>query len=173
MNNDAEEDSDQEQSDAKQGEDAEEEEEERMPGESSDPEEDDDPEEGSDAEEKGEDGSQDGNTEGGEDQEDVDISPEEFKKRVEKKVAGLLESGMFMRNGMDSQVCQINSFIQNELMWFQGHTNNLSHPALAAVCKSMLYGKGKLASLFPDFNKEVPERAVALAATVVSATVHL
>ena len=53
----------------------------------------------------------------------------------------------------------------------EGHTNNLSHPALAAVCKGMLYGKGKLASLFSVFEKEVLEKAVALAATVVSTNI--
>ena len=50
----------------------------------------------------------------------------------------------------------------------QGHTNNLSHPALEVLCISFYYGKNGLASLFPEeFEGEVPEKAVALAATGV------
>ena len=41
------------------------------------------------------------------------------------------------------------------------------HDAIAELCQSF-YGNGKLASLFPDqFEKEVPEKLVALVATVV------
>jgi hypothetical protein len=49
----------------------------------------------------------------------------------------------------------------------QGRTNNFTHSAIAELCKS-LYEPGKLASLFPKiFEKEVPVKLVALAATVV------
>ena len=34
----------------------------------------------------------------------------------------------------------------------------------------MLYGKGKLGSVFDDFQDEIPEKGIALAATAVSIT---
>ena len=50
------------------------------------------------------------------------------------------------------------------------YQQSLSHPAIAAVCKGMLYGKGKLGSVFDDFQDEIPEKGIALAATAVSIT---
>jgi hypothetical protein len=50
----------------------------------------------------------------------------------------------------------------------QGRTNNLSNPALEVLCTSFYYGKNGLASVFPEeFEGEVPEKAIALAATAV------
>ena len=43
----------------------------------------------------------------GSNQEEMDISPDKFKKRIAEKVVTLLEEGFFMRNGKDNQVCHI------------------------------------------------------------------
>jgi hypothetical protein len=54
----------------------------------------------------------------------------------------------------------------------QGRTNNLSHPALEMLCTSFYYGKNGLASMFSkEFDGEVPEKALALAATAVRDTI--
>jgi hypothetical protein len=50
----------------------------------------------------------------------------------------------------------------------QGCTNNISNPALEMLCMSFYYGKNGLASEFPkEFEGEVPEKAVSLAAAAV------
>jgi hypothetical protein len=54
------------------------------------------------------------------------------------------------------------------LMLRQGRTNNLSNPTLEMLCTSFYYGKNGLASmLHKEFDGEVPEKALALAATAV------
>jgi hypothetical protein len=53
----------------------------------------------------------------------------------------------------------------------QGHTNNLTHPAIADLCTSFYYSTDKaLGHLFPEvFGKEVPTPVVVLVATAVRA----
>jgi hypothetical protein len=52
---------------------------------------------------------------------------------------------------------------------YQGHTNNLAHPALAGLIIDFFYtGPTAIGTLFPEvFVNEVPRTAVALAATAV------
>ena len=50
----------------------------------------------------------------------------------------------------------------------QGQTGNLAHLGIEDLSKTFFFGSGKLADIFPEvFEKEVPERAVALVATAV------
>ena len=55
------------------------------------------------------------------------------------------------------------------LIRFQGHTNNLAHPALSGLIIDFFYsGASSVGQLFPEvFAAEVPRIAVAISATAV------
>ena len=60
-------------------------------------------------------------------------------------------------------------FICPCLIRFQGHTNNLVHPALSGLIIDFFYsGTSSVGQLFPEvFTAEVPRIAVAVSATAV------
>jgi len=85
------------------------------------------------------------------------LTRQEYKAHVRKAIEDLLFEGTFLMNGVDDE----------------GRTNNISHPALEVLCTSFFYGKNGLASQFPnEFEGEVPEKAIVLAATALECCLH-
>ncbi|KAI5994996.1 hypothetical protein EDD15DRAFT_2365894 [Pisolithus albus] len=66
----------------------------------------------------------------------------------------LIKGTMFLRDGVDNE----------------GSTNNMAHPALAALVSDFFYSSSSIGAVFPEvFSREVPRVAVCLAATALRA----
>ncbi|KAI5994391.1 hypothetical protein EDD15DRAFT_2366477 [Pisolithus albus] len=66
----------------------------------------------------------------------------------------LIKGAMFLRDGVDNE----------------GSTNNMAHPALAALVSDFFYSSSSIGAVFPEvFSREVPRVAVCLAATALRA----
>jgi hypothetical protein len=95
----------------------------------------------------------------------------QYANHIKQAVDSLLQNGAFMHNGTDDEVSMIVSAttVSHACIVIQGHTNNLTHPAVAELCRLFLYAAdNRLGHLFPDvFGSEVPAMTVALIITAV------
>ncbi|KIM73191.1 hypothetical protein PILCRDRAFT_15438 [Piloderma croceum F 1598] len=76
-----------------------------------------------------------------------------YANHIKQAVEDLLQDGAFMHDGTDDE----------------GHTNNLTHPAVGELRRLFLYAaNNRLGHLFPDvFGSEIPSMTVALVITAI------
>ena len=79
------------------------------------------------------------------------------------------DRGAFLRDGVDGQVSRVCALSCVCLIYVQGHTNNLAHPALSGLIIDFFYtGVTSVGQLFPEvFGAEVPRVTIAISATAV------
>lgn len=100
------------------------------------------------------------------------LTQRERRTYTAERVAELLDhGGRFLQNGMDEQVSTSQSCITLRPLvnqHLQGSTNNLTHPALDALCFEFFYSSDdSLGTLFPQEFQTFPEESYVLACTVV------